>query len=61
LNPQSKAVDSVMACRCLLPRKLTFKARSLADEQNILRLRGSFFGSGQERFLRFTFANAEVH
>jgi aspartate/methionine/tyrosine aminotransferase len=35
-------------------------ARSLADEQNILCLPGSFFGPGQERFLRFAFANAEV-
>jgi aspartate/methionine/tyrosine aminotransferase len=35
-------------------------ARSLAEEQNILCLPGSFFGPGQERFLRFAFANAEV-
>lgn len=34
-------------------------ARSLADEQNVLCLPGSFFGPGQERFLRFAFANAE--
>jgi aspartate/methionine/tyrosine aminotransferase len=34
-------------------------ARKLADEQNILCLPGSFFGPGQERFLRFAFANAE--
>lgn len=33
-------------------------ARKLADEQNILCLPGSFFGPGQERFLRFAFANA---
>jgi aspartate/methionine/tyrosine aminotransferase len=35
-------------------------ARSLAEEHNILCLPGSFFGPGQERFLRFAFANAEV-
>lgn len=35
-------------------------ARALADEQNILCLPGSFFGPGQERFLRFAFANVEV-
>jgi aspartate/methionine/tyrosine aminotransferase len=34
-------------------------ARSLADEQNVLCLPGSFFGPGQERFLRFAFANVE--
>lgn len=34
-------------------------ARMLADEQNILCLPGSFFGPGQERFLRFAFANAQ--
>jgi hypothetical protein len=34
-------------------------ARSLADTQNILCLPGSFFGPGQERFLRFAFANIE--
>lgn len=34
-------------------------ARSLADNQNILCLPGSFFGPGQERFLRFAFANIE--
>ncbi|MFT4769140.1 MAG: aspartate/methionine/tyrosine aminotransferase [Glaciecola sp.] len=34
-------------------------ARSLADNQNILCLPGSFFGPGQERFLRFAFANVE--
>ncbi|MFK7831191.1 MAG: aminotransferase [Congregibacter sp.] len=33
-------------------------ARKLADEQNILCLPGSFFGPGQDRFLRFAFANA---
>ncbi|EAQ97738.1 aminotransferase [Congregibacter litoralis] len=35
-------------------------ARRLADEQNILCLPGSFFGPGQERFLRFAFANIEA-
>lgn len=35
-------------------------ARRLADEQNVLCLPGSFFGPGQERFLRFAFANIEV-
>ncbi len=35
-------------------------ARRLADEQNILCLPGSYFGPGQERFLRFAFANAEA-
>ena len=35
-------------------------ARSLAAEQNLLCLPGSFFGAGQERFLRFAFANATV-
>ena len=34
-------------------------ARSLADQQNILCLPGSFFGPGQERFLRFAFANID--
>jgi aspartate/methionine/tyrosine aminotransferase len=34
-------------------------ARSLADNQNILCLPGSFFGPGQERFLRFAFAYIE--
>lgn len=34
-------------------------ARSLADNQNILCLPGSFFGPGQDRFLRFAFANIE--
>lgn len=34
-------------------------ARSLADAHNILCLPGSFFGPGQERFLRFAFANVE--
>lgn len=34
-------------------------ARSLADQQNVLCLPGSFFGPGQERFLRFAFANAD--
>ncbi len=35
-------------------------ARRLADEQNVLALPGSFFGSGQEGFLRLAFANAEA-
>lgn len=35
-------------------------ARMLADEQNILALPGTFFGPGQERYLRFAFANAEA-
>lgn len=34
-------------------------ARSLAERHNVLCLPGSFFGPGQERFLRFAFANAE--
>lgn len=34
-------------------------ARSLADEHNVLCLPGSFFGPGQERFLRFAFANVD--
>lgn len=34
-------------------------ARSLAEKHNVLCLPGSFFGPGQERFLRFAFANAE--
>jgi aspartate/methionine/tyrosine aminotransferase len=32
-------------------------ARRLADQQNILCLPGSMFGSGQDSFLRFAFAN----
>ncbi|WP_420403299.1 aminotransferase [Nisaea sp.] len=35
-------------------------ARKLADEENILCLPGSFFGPGQERFLRLAFANASA-
>ncbi|MEM1434618.1 MAG: aminotransferase [Pseudomonadota bacterium] len=35
-------------------------ARMLAEEQNVLCLPGSYFGPGQERFLRFAFANAEA-
>ena len=35
-------------------------ARKLADEQNVLCLPGSFFGPGQERFLRLAFANARA-
>ena len=35
-------------------------ARRLADDENILCLPGSFFGPGQERFLRFAFANVEA-
>ena len=34
-------------------------ARRLADEQNMLCLPGAFFGSGQESYLRFSFANVE--
>ena len=32
-------------------------ARRLADQQNLLSLPGSMFGEGQERYLRFAFAN----
>jgi aspartate/methionine/tyrosine aminotransferase len=32
-------------------------ARRLADEENLLALPGSMFGQGQERYLRFAFAN----
>lgn len=35
-------------------------ARKLADEQNILCLPGSFFGPGQDSYLRFAFANVEA-
>jgi aspartate/methionine/tyrosine aminotransferase len=35
-------------------------ARRLADEQNILCLPGTFFGSDQEQCLRFAYANATV-
>jgi aspartate/methionine/tyrosine aminotransferase len=35
-------------------------AKHLADEENMLCLPGSFFGPGQENFLRFSFANVEV-
>ena len=35
-------------------------ARQLADEQNMLCLPGAFFGSGQENYLRFSFANVEA-
>ena len=35
-------------------------ARRLADEQNVLALPGSMFGSGQEEYLRLAFANAEA-
>jgi aspartate/methionine/tyrosine aminotransferase len=35
-------------------------ARLLADEQNLLCLPGSMFGPGQERYLRFAFANVEA-
>ncbi len=34
-------------------------ARRLADRQNILCLPGSFFGPGQDDYLRFAFANVE--
>jgi aspartate/methionine/tyrosine aminotransferase len=34
-------------------------ARTLADRQNILCLPGSFFGPGQDDYLRFAFANVE--
>ena len=32
-------------------------ARRLADEENLLALPGTMFGAGQERYLRFAFAN----
>jgi aspartate/methionine/tyrosine aminotransferase len=35
-------------------------ARRLADEYNMLCLPGAFFGSGQESYLRFSFANVEA-
>ncbi len=35
-------------------------ARRLADEQNMLCLPGAFFGSGQDIYLRFSFANVEA-
>ncbi|MEE8172477.1 MAG: aminotransferase [Alphaproteobacteria bacterium] len=35
-------------------------ARRLADEQNMLCLPGAYFGSGQESYLRFSFANVEA-
>ncbi len=35
-------------------------ARQLAEKENILCLPGSFFGPGQEQFLRLAFANATV-
>jgi len=35
-------------------------ARRLADEANILCLPGSMFGPGQERYLRFAFANLDA-
>ena len=35
-------------------------ARHLAEKENILCLPGSFFGPGQEQFLRLAFANATV-
>jgi aspartate/methionine/tyrosine aminotransferase len=35
-------------------------ARRLADRQNILCLPGSMFGSGQDEFLRFAFANVSA-
>ena len=35
-------------------------ARRLADEHNMLCLPGSYFGPGQEAYLRFAFANVEA-
>ncbi len=35
-------------------------ARRLANEQNMLCLPGTFFGPGQDKFLRFSFANVEA-
>ena len=35
-------------------------ARRLADRHDLLCLPGSMFGPGQERYLRFAFANLEV-
>ena len=35
-------------------------ARRLADQHNMLCLPGSFFGPGQESYLRFSFANVEA-
>ncbi len=35
-------------------------ARRLADEQNMLCLPGTFFGPGQNSYLRFSFANVEA-
>ena len=39
----------------------TAVARRLADEHNVLCLPGNMFGSGQENYLRFAFANLEVN
>ena len=36
-------------------------ARRLADEYNMLCLPGTFFGSDQESYLRFSFANVEAN
>ena len=36
-------------------------ARRLADEYNMLCLPGTFFGSDQESYLRFSFANIEAN
>ena len=38
----------------------TAVARRLADEHNVLCLPGNMFGSGQENYLRFAFANLEI-
>ena len=35
-------------------------ARRLADKENMLCLPGTFFGPGQDSFLRFSFANVEA-
>ena len=41
-------------------RPATAVARRLADQQNMLCLPGSMFGSGQDSFLRFAFANVDA-
>lgn len=38
----------------------TAVARRLADQHNVLCLPGNMFGSGQENYLRFAFANLEI-
>ncbi len=35
-------------------------AKRLADDENMLCLPGSMFGSGQEDYLRFAFANVDA-